>query len=183
MQTYHVEICFDPSSRIYLPARPHCIYEAEHVNLWLAQGDTSGQPPREVVDYVTAFSGLTADHLKQGRPFREVQEEVVDILKGKILVIHDRIKDFEVLGYQHPEEDIRDTSIYPPLTNYVRGKFLYNHISLKRVAGRILSWDIQQGSHCSVVDARAAMFVYRQWVDTTRAGWPKGWWSEHRHDN
>ncbi|KAL8564930.1 hypothetical protein ACOMHN_019833 [Nucella lapillus] len=209
---YQVEICFDPFSRIYLPAKPHSIYGGDIVKLWLARGETSGQvcisncahcqslrmtedwkprrpelehmstdckmvmvradsedttvqdrkgteagqvmalgrvsivdqvgkilldtyvqPPREVVDYVTAFSGLTADHLKQGRPFREVQEEVVDILKGKILVIHDCRGDFEVLGYKHPEEDIRDTSNHPPLTNHVRQLFFYNRIALKHV--------------------------------------------------
>ncbi|RAL38130.1 hypothetical protein DM860_000824 [Cuscuta australis] len=54
----------------------------------------------------------------------------------------------------HPKNDIRDTSEYQPFLKDGRSR------ALKSLAAEILGAGIQQGEHCPVEDARAAMFLY-----------------------
>lgn len=77
--------------------------------------------------------------------------------------------DFEALGYFPEEKNIRDLAHYRPLRN--DGKIL----SLKKMCKEFLNCTIQEGQHDSIIDARAAMAVYRKYE--------KPWEEDIKHNN
>ena len=82
------------------------------------------------------------------------------ILQDKIIVGHAIHNDLDVLKYSHPETDIRDTSLYVPVR--VLAELPPDSIpSLKKLSAGLLQRTIQTGSHCSVIDARATLDVYK----------------------
>ncbi|CAG7821591.1 unnamed protein product, partial [Allacma fusca] len=66
-----------------------------------------------IVDDNSWIHGIT-EHVfrKHGRPLHQVQQEVLNLLQGRLLVGHDLQHDLKALGIQHelPEESIRDTA-------------------------------------------------------------------------
>ncbi|XP_072947036.1 uncharacterized protein [Epargyreus clarus] len=114
------------------------------------------KPREEVKDYRTKVSGVRREDLLNGEDFTTVQNEVSEILKGKILVGHSLKNDLSVLFLSHPNRNIRDTSKYKPFRSVTKG----STPSLKRLAKELLGIDIQSGEHSSVEDARAAMQLY-----------------------
>ncbi|XP_030372049.1 RNA exonuclease 4 [Scaptodrosophila lebanonensis] len=117
------------------------------------------KPRDEVTDYRTSVSGIRPQDIENGEEFNVVQEEVIKLLQGKILVGHALRKDFEVLHIKHPFANIRDTASYKPLCKVVSNG---RTPSLKRLALAVLGQEIQTGEHSSVEDARAAMGVYNR---------------------
>lgn len=114
------------------------------------------KPREEVCDYRTAVSGIRPHHLYNGEEFKTVQQEVAEILKGRILVGHALKNDLAVLYLSHPKRSLRDTSKYKPFRKVTMG----NTPSLKKLACELLGVDIQTGEHNSVEDARTAMQLY-----------------------
>ncbi|XP_023173054.1 RNA exonuclease 4 [Drosophila hydei] len=116
--------------------------------------------PRELVtDYRTSVSGIRPHDIENGEEFEAVQDEVVKLLHGKILVGHALRNDLAVLSIKHPMAHIRDTSRYKPLCKLVSN----GHTpSLKRLTMAVLGQEIQTGEHNSVEDARAAMGIYNR---------------------
>ncbi|XP_057319313.1 RNA exonuclease 4 [Microplitis mediator] len=113
--------------------------------------------PRETVrDYRTAVSGIRPQDLQNGEDFTVVQNEVAEMLKGRILVGHALKNDLAVLFLSHPKKHLRDTSRYPLFRRVSKG----NTPSLKKLAAELLGIDIQTGEHNSVEDARIAMELY-----------------------
>ncbi|XP_074098527.1 RNA exonuclease 4 [Cotesia typhae] len=113
--------------------------------------------PRETVrDYRTAVSGIRPHNLQNGEDFSVVQNEVAEILKGRILVGHALKNDLAVLFLAHPKRHLRDTSRYKLFRRVSKG----NTPSLKKLAAELLGIDIQTGEHNSVEDARIAMELY-----------------------
>ena len=114
--------------------------------------------PREsVTDYRTAVSGIRkADLDAKGKPFKDVQAEVAELFKGRVLVGHAIKHDLKVLFLEHPRKMIRDTSIYKPFRDAFGGRTP----SLKRLSERMLGVQIQDGEHSSVQDAQAAVRLY-----------------------
>ncbi|XP_063981672.1 RNA exonuclease 4 [Diachasmimorpha longicaudata] len=113
--------------------------------------------PRETVqDYRTPVSGIRPHHLQSGEEFHVVQEEVANILRGRILVGHALKNDLSVLFLSHQKRHLRDTSRYTLFRNISKG----NTPSLKKLAAELLGIDIQTGEHNSVEDARTAMQLY-----------------------
>ncbi|KAH0545788.1 RNA exonuclease 4 [Cotesia glomerata] len=113
--------------------------------------------PRETVrDYRTAVSGIRPHNLQNGEDFSMVQNEVAEILKGRILVGHALKNDLAVLFLSHPKRYLRDTSRYNLFRRVSKG----NTPSLKKLAAELLGIDIQTGEHNSVEDARIAMELY-----------------------
>ncbi|CAG9790477.1 unnamed protein product [Diatraea saccharalis] len=110
----------------------------------------------EVVDYRTEVSGIRREDMLNGTDFNIVQQEVADIIKGRVLVGHSLKNDLAVLFLSHPKRNIRDTSKYKPFRKITKG----STPSLKRLAKEILGIDIQHGEHSSIEDARAAMQLY-----------------------
>jgi len=120
-------------------------------------------PDEKVVDYRTPVSGIRQKDLTEENgalPFEIIQNEVKDLLRGKLLVGHQLNSDLKVLKIKHPFDRIRDTARY--FTEQY-GKTP----SLKRLVNDFLELGFQSGEHSSVQDAQAAMRIYtmhkRQW--------------------
>lgn len=109
-------------------------------------------PMEPIKDYRTSVSGITPSILKsRGKSYKELQQEVADIIKDKILVGHALKNDLQVLMLQHPAKLIRDTARYKPLKNQETS----NPQSLKNLAKIHLNKSIQGDAHSSVEDASA----------------------------
>ncbi|CDW84774.1 interferon-stimulated gene 20 kda protein [Stylonychia lemnae] len=150
------------------------------------------KPEGRITNYRTWVSGITPANMNGSKPFKQAITEVHRILKGKIIVGHSLKHDFSVLqmreGDRYYNEDntpnfievtagqstfivtkdkIRDIAKYRKYQNQ-NGQA----ISLKRLTEEFLNRKIQQGSHCSVIDARAAMALYRineqEWENTVK---------------
>lgn len=110
----------------------------------------------EVTNYNTEISGVCEVDLINAPGFPEVVQKVRKILEdADIIVGHGLHHDMEVLGFEFPEEKVRDTSTYPPFLKK-GGKTP----SLKGLAMKHLDQVIQQGSHNPEEDARAALNIY-----------------------
>ncbi|KAJ9550869.1 hypothetical protein OSB04_014914, partial [Centaurea solstitialis] len=123
--------------------------------------DEHVRPVERVVDFRTQISGIRPRDLKKAKDFRIVQKEVAELLKGKILVGHALRNDLKALLLSHPKKDIRDTAEYQPFLKEGRSK------ALRHLAAEVLGVKIQNGEHCPIEDARAAMMLYmkkkREW--------------------
>ncbi|KAK6934210.1 Exonuclease, RNase T/DNA polymerase III [Dillenia turbinata] len=157
------------------------------------------RPLERVVDFRTAISGIRPRDMKKGRSsahfalrvqlmnaatasypktlrnsnfllvstwpqnFWAVQKKVAELIKGKILVGHALRNDLKALLLSHPKKDVRDTSDYPPFLRNGRRK------ALRKLATEFLGIEIQNGEHCPIEDARAAMLLYQK----NRKEWEK----------
>ncbi|XP_069998202.1 uncharacterized protein [Penaeus vannamei] len=121
------------------------------------------KPSQKVVDYRTQYSGIREADLKHGEDFSHVRKQVLEILKGRILVGHALRNDLHALSIKHPRALTRDTSMYRVFCNKFEGKTP----SLKKLSKKVLGINIQEGEHDSVEDAQAAMSLYmlcrKQW--------------------
>lgn len=118
-------------------------------------------PPGVIVeDYRTFVSGIKKSHLVQGyaRPLTEVQEDVSDIMHGRILVGHALYNDLQVLLLSHPKRDLRDTSRHPKFRIESKGR----PPALRHLAKSELGMQIQAGEHSSIEDAGAAMMLFKK---------------------
>lgn len=119
--------------------------------------DTFVKPIERITDYRTSVSGVEPRHLVNAPSLATAQQQVWELIRGKILVGHSLRNDFRVLLIEHPRRMTRDTSKFRPFRRISCGKTP----SLKRLAKEILGIEIQGGSHDSVDDARVAMLLYR----------------------
>ncbi|EFI28608.1 hypothetical protein CC1G_13634 [Coprinopsis cinerea okayama7 len=71
-------------------------------------------PTLPVTDYRTGATGITESLLQppQARSFQIVQQQVANLIKGKILVGHSLWNDLSVLGIPHPAVATRDVALY-----------------------------------------------------------------------
>ncbi|MQL90496.1 hypothetical protein Taro_023095 [Colocasia esculenta] len=115
------------------------------------------RPLERVVDFRTRISGIRPINLRKAKDFRTAQKEVADLIKGRTLVGHSLHNDLRAMLLSHPKEDIRDTSEYQPFLS-MEGR----RRALRDLALQILGITIQQGTHCPVEDARAAMLIYQK---------------------
>jgi len=122
----------------------HCVY------------DKYVKPREKVTDYRTHVSGIRPEDIKDGCDFKVVQQEVSDLLQGRVLVGHSIKNDLKVLFLTHPKRMIRDTSLYKPFRAAFNGKTP----SLKNLSARMLGVSVQEGEHSSVQDAQATMRLY-----------------------
>ncbi|SPO22282.1 related to REX4 - strong similarity to X.laevis XPMC2 protein [Ustilago trichophora] len=117
------------------------------------------RPQEKVTDYRTWVSGVRPKDLKNAPSFHEVQGEVANLIKGKVLVGHAIQNDLKALLLSHPKPLVRDTSTFQPLRDLAKTKYP----SLKKLAKLVLGIDIQMEgeAHSSVEDARATMAIFR----------------------
>ena len=118
------------------------------------------QPDEPITDYRTPWSGIRRSDMRNALPMQEALEKIHRILSDKIVVGHALQFDFDVLKYSHPGQDTRDTSMYVPV-RVLAGTPTGSTPSLKNLAASLLGRRIQRGSHCSVVDATAALDIYK----------------------
>ncbi|KAK4052883.1 Vacuolar protein sorting-associated protein 52 [Microbotryomycetes sp. JL221] len=115
------------------------------------------KPREKVTDYRTWVSGVREQDLVYAPSFSQVQKEVAELIKDRILIGHAISNDTQVLLLSHPWTMIRDTAKYAPLQGLARTK----HPGLKTLARLCLGIDIQKGEHSSIIDAKATMAIYR----------------------
>ena len=96
------------------------------------------------------MSGVRPEDLQGAPEFKDVQAEVSELMKGKILVGHSIKHDLKVLFLDHPKKMIRDTSKYKPFRTAFGGRTP----SLKNLAERFLGVAVQTGEHSSVQDSQ-----------------------------
>ncbi|RDX57020.1 ribonuclease H-like protein [Lentinus brumalis] len=119
--------------------------------------DVIVRPRERVVDYRTEFSGIRPSDMVHARPFEEVQREVADLLKDRILVGHAVHNDLKALLLSHPRPQTRDTQILAHKHQVSRGR----RPALRHLVKQELGQTIQGGEHSSVTDARATMALFR----------------------
>lgn len=111
-----------------------------------------------VTDWRSHVSGILPEHMDEARPLEEVQAEVSKIITGRILIGHAIHHDLEALMLSHPKRDIRDTSRHAPYRKLAGGSWP----RLKILTSELLGFEIQDGAHSSVEDARACMLLFRK---------------------
>ncbi|CAG8656221.1 6114_t:CDS:2 [Paraglomus brasilianum] len=117
------------------------------------------RPMERITDFRTEISGITSKLLIDAHEFKQAQQEVAELIKGKIVVGHALHHDFKALLLDHPRMMTRDTSIYRTFrTKYARGK----PPSLKKLAQEELGLTIQENKHSSVEDAKICMLLFRK---------------------
>ena len=111
-----------------------------------------------VTDWRTHVSGVSRKHMATARDFDQVQNEVAELLKGRIIVGHDIKHDLQVLMLDHPSKLIRDTAKFSGFRKYGHGP----KPALRVLAKEVLGLEIQTGQHSSIEDARVAMLLFRR---------------------
>ncbi|XP_044120437.1 RNA exonuclease 4 [Neovison vison] len=126
------------------------------------------KPSQPVTDYRTPVSGIRPESLTHGERLEVIQQEVADLLKGRILVGHALRNDLKVLFLDHPKKKIRDTQKYKPFKSQVKS----GRPSLKLLAEKLLGIRVQEAEHCSIQDAQTAMRLYilakKEWERTAQ---------------
>ncbi|CAH8432651.1 unnamed protein product [Schistosoma turkestanicum] len=130
--------------------------------------DVIVKPEEEIFDYRTQWSGIREEDMSRALPYFYVRNRVYNILYNRIVVGHMLKNDFAVLDLRHPPHLVRDTCKVPyPKT--LAGFPTKSKIGLRALTLRLFGISIQNGEHCSIEDARAAMAIYRlvedQWED------------------
>ena len=119
--------------------------------------DSFVAPTREVTDYRTWVSGVRPKDLARAPPMEKVQAEVKALIAGHVVVGHALKNDWEVLGFAHRNDLVRDTATYGPLCKR-SGK----PKRLKKLAAEFLGLQIQTGEHSPQEDAMAALYLYQK---------------------
>ncbi|KAK4246612.1 ribonuclease H-like domain-containing protein [Corynascus novoguineensis] len=120
--------------------------------------DSFVKPRERVVDWRTHVSGVAPKHMAKARTFDEVQAQIAELLKGRIVVGHDVKHDLRVLELDHPGKMIRDTAKFSGFRKYANGP----KPALRVLARELLGVEIQTGQHSSIEDARVSMLLFRK---------------------
>jgi RNA exonuclease 4 len=120
--------------------------------------DAHVQTVEKVVDYRTKYSGIRPADLKQragAKSFKQVQHEVSELIKDRVVIGHGLENDFAALMLSHPWALTRDSARWKPLMRAKRKPH-----ALRFLVRQILGIQIQQGEHDPAEDARAALLLY-----------------------
>ncbi|KAG2023570.1 MipD protein, variant 2 [Coprinopsis cinerea AmutBmut pab1-1] len=134
-------------------------------------------PTLPVTDYRTGATGITESLLQppQARSFQIVQQQVANLIKGKILVGHSLWNDLSVLGIPHPAVATRDVALYQPFRNALRSP--HQVVGLQTLAWQLMCRRCQEGQLNPIENARVALDLYRSdeadWENAVaRSNWP-----------
>jgi RNA exonuclease 4 len=120
------------------------------------------RPSGFVTDFRTKWSGVRKKNLREGHAisFKECQEQVAGLIKGKILVGHALKNDLDVLMLNHHRNSIRDTARYAPYmrTAGKKGGKLKPR-ALKDLAKQFLGVIIQTSEHDPVKIGRILIYI------------------------
>lgn len=141
--------------------------------------DALVKPRERVTDYRSWVTGLTAKEVARGRDFFEVQREVAELIRNRMLIGHALHNDLAALLLSHPKALIRDTSQYVPLRTAEAKRTGKSHPrALRKLALEELGLEIQAGAHDPAEDAVASLLLYRRhasvWEKALRSGGARG---------
>ena len=120
------------------------------------------RPSELITDYRTRWSGVRPHHMKWAVPHEAAVDEIRRILNGKIVIGHDLVHDLAAIRISISKHRTRDTAHFKPLRT-LAGLISNQNPSLKKLALRLLSRQIQVGCHNSLEDAVAALDLYRKY--------------------
>ena len=127
--------------------------------------DTFVKVTQPITDYRTFVSGIREEDLKSenAMDLKECRKKVASIIKGKIVIGHALINDFQALKLSHPWYDTRDTAKYAPLMKMCERTGSMKPRRLKDLVKEKLHKNIQcEGAeHCPVEDATATLSLYK----------------------
>ena len=124
--------------------------------------DSHIRPNLEIITLRTCISGITYRDLNDATPFDEARQEVMDLLRDRLVVAHDIKHDLSSLQLSLRPESIRDTSTCTPLRKLAGVPLSHPHAALRKLAKNVLGRDVQtELPHSSLKDARVAMELYR----------------------
>ncbi|KAL0236790.1 hypothetical protein PCE1_000187 [Barthelona sp. PCE] len=123
--------------------------------------DSFVSPLDEIKDYRSHVSGIHPGDLDGAPSYRDIQQQVHDIMKDKVIVGHSLTSDLKALKMSHPRAQQRDSAAFSIFLRNGRPQ------SLKALTEKYLHKKIQTGEHCSVEDAKSSMQIFlkfcKQW--------------------
>ncbi|WVO21430.1 uncharacterized protein IAS62_002738 [Cryptococcus decagattii] len=130
--------------------------------------------PANVVNYITRKSGIRPQDLVGAPTYEQIQPQIIELVKDKIIVGHTLFNDLAVIGHRHQYEMMRDTALYDPLRNLVGVRSEGIWPSLKKLAAAVLNEDMHAAgiAHDPVEDARMTMAIFM----TVREEYEDGLW-------
>lgn len=163
------------------------VYALARVSLVRGSGENEGEPfvddyifiREPIVDYLTAFSGITAEDLQPRSSKHHLVPLKVAYKKLWILVNlgckflgHGLKQDFRVMNIHIPKSQVIDTI-----------ELYYLHTRLRKLSLAFLAWvvlreNIQKETHDSIEDAGTALRLYRKYQEFQTAGV----WEQTLHD-
>jgi RNA exonuclease 4 len=122
------------------------------------------KPLERVTDYRTHVSGVRPKDLWGGRAvtFKQAQRDVAALIEGRLLVGHALHNDLEAIMLSHPKNMIRDTAKYKPMLRARANGRKARPKALRQLTKELLGVQIQDGAHSPVIDARAALELYKK---------------------
>jgi PAB-dependent poly(A)-specific ribonuclease subunit 2 len=173
----HQEARFSAEGRVTTPPSELCLARVSLVRASGPRRDTVlvddyilPSPTEPILDYLTQYSGVTAEDLSPAASPRHLTTLKNNYLKLQYLVDrgcrfvgHGLIKDFRILNLKVPPERVVDTVELFKLPDQRR-------VSLRFLAWFVLGELIQEGSHDSIIDARTAMRLAERYSELSAAG-------------
>ncbi|KAI9293478.1 hypothetical protein K502DRAFT_325308 [Neoconidiobolus thromboides FSU 785] len=111
---------------------------------------------KQVVNYNRKVYGFTSEDFNKGKPFLKVQEEVKDIIEGRVLIGANLNKSLSLLNITHPKINSCDIVKFRPLLKVNCGRPL----TLKKISKHLLGLWIQDKPIDIVEDSYACMAIY-----------------------
>jgi DNA polymerase III epsilon subunit-like protein len=118
------------------------------------------RPSGPVTNYLTPYSGITAEKLVGAKSFTNVQKRVLNVLKDKEIVGHALENDFRALRIPQGDYAIYDSAYSPELMK--PGPHGPQPDNLKNLVKIHLERDIQLEEHSGLEDAQACMELFRK---------------------